>query len=258
MKDSWKEKLYASYVSTGQAGRNPTKNPTLDLKEFVYLNRIVRPLLPANKNANIVDLGCGYGWLLGCLKEWGYKNLKGIDSSKEQVALAHQYGITEARHGSIFDAAAFGMQNLDVIFLMDVIEHLTRQEIFDLLASLRTRMSPNGLLIMHMPNAMGIFGNSIRYGDLTHELAFTPKSIHQCLSANGFQTVTVFEDKPIPHGWKSSVRRVIWEIGSFPFRVLYAAECGSFPAVLSQNMLVTATVSPTNQLTTIFSGETES
>lgn len=244
MNRNWKDSLYSKYVSSGQAGRNSVEKPTIDASEFIYFERAVRPLLPDDKTVHVVDLGCGYGCLLKCLKSWGYKSLMGVDASTEQVALAQQYGISEVRHGSIFDESIFEDKKADVVFLMDVIEHLNRQEIFDLLSILRSHMSPHGLLIMHVPNALGVFGNSIRYGDLTHEIAFTPRSIQQCLTASGFHSVEVREDKPIPHGLKSALRRLLWEIGSLPFRILYAAEVGCFPLALSQNMLVTALLTP--------------
>lgn len=242
MKLSWKEKLYAGYVSTGQAGRRESGNTTLETSNFYYYNKSVRLLLPKDLNCRILDLGCGHGALLNCFKAWGYRNVRGVDASAEQVELAHRYGIQEVEKGDLLDSLKSETSPVDVVFLMDVIEHLERQEIFDLLAEIVPRMTSNGLLVLHMPNAHGIFGSAIRYSDMTHELSFTPMSIGQCLRSNGFGEITIFEDKPIVHGLVSGLRRCIWEIGSFPFRVLSAAECGAFPLALSRNMLVTAKV----------------
>jgi cyclopropane fatty-acyl-phospholipid synthase-like methyltransferase len=56
---------------------------------------------------------------------------------------------------------------------MDVIEHLTRQELFDLLDSVYRVLAPGGVCLVHVPNAEGLYGMRIRYGDFTHELAFS-------------------------------------------------------------------------------------
>jgi hypothetical protein len=55
-----------------------------------------------------------------------------------------------------------------------------------------------------------------------------------------FSAVQCFEDKPIIHGAKSLLRRVIWEVGTTPIRILNMAETGASGAILSQNLLFKA------------------
>jgi hypothetical protein len=101
-------------------------------------------------------------------------------------------------------------------------------------------LNPGGKFVFHVPNAEGIFGTRIRYSDITHEQSFTLTSAIQLLRAVGFCNISGHEDKPIPHGVKRAVRRLIWEIGTIPFRLLLLAENGTGGAILSQNMLVVA------------------
>jgi hypothetical protein len=42
------------------------------------------------------------------------------------------------------------------------------------------------------------------------------------------------------HGVRSLVRRVLWEAGTLPHRVLLAAETGTWGSILSQNLVVRA------------------
>jgi hypothetical protein len=56
----------------------------------------------------------------------------------------------------------------------------------------------------------------------------------------GFSGVDCFEDKPIAHGVKSLARRVIWDAGTLPFRLLLTAETGTRGFILSQNFLFVA------------------
>jgi hypothetical protein len=80
----------------------------------------------------------------------------------------------------------------------------------------------------------------VRYGDLTHEQAFTARSMSQAFAAVGFQSIAAFEDRPVVHGVRSLVRRALWDAGTLPHRVLLAAETGTWGSILSQNLVVRA------------------
>jgi 2-polyprenyl-3-methyl-5-hydroxy-6-metoxy-1,4-benzoquinol methylase len=235
---SWRDRVYQSYVSSGQS--SDSGQSTFQLSAFPYQNSRIRPLLPGNRDARILDLGCGHGSLIFCLKSWGYLNVSGVDVSQEQVCLAHSKGVPEVVCGDLHQFLNSQKEAADVILLMDVIEHLSRDELFGLLDAVRETLAPGGMVLMHMPNGLGIFGMSIRYGDITHENAFAPKAIRQCLSVCGYTDVVVREDRPVVHGAKSLMRRLVWEVFTLPFRMIYASESGHFPPALSQNMLVSA------------------
>lgn len=238
----WRTRLYDAYVSTGQAASAVSSNSGLSIKNYPYFQRRVRPLLPTQPDSRMADLGCGHGALLYCLKQWGYRNVWGVDRSAEQVALAHSLGVAEVREGDLLQSLRTCAEPMDVIFLMDVIEHLPRGAIFTLLATVRAALADGGLLLLHTPNASGIFGMAVRYGDLTHEMAFTVRSVEQLLHAVGFEEIEFYEDTPVVHGFLSMVRCVVWTLGTAFLRLLYLAETGSPHIILSQNMLVAAKV----------------
>jgi hypothetical protein len=124
-----------------------------------------------------------------------------------------------------------------VVIAFDVIEHLNRTELLQWAAQVTRVLAPKGRWIVHTANAGGIFGNRVRYGDLTHEQAFTVHSLHQLASIVNFRAVELYEDKPVMHGILSIIRRVLWEVGRLPFWALWAAETGEWRnCVLSQNM----------------------
>lgn len=238
--NDWKHRLYDNYVSTGQAGANVNPQTGLNVGDYPYISSLIQQHLPSKKDMAILDLACGHGALIYCLKHHGYSNLSGVDISAQQVKLAHELGLTEIKCQDIQDFLADKVNAFDVIFLMDILEHLTKQELFDCLDSVNKSLSADGMLVIHVPNAEGIFGMRIRYGDLTHENCFTPQSISQALNACGIHKIDCFEDKPVIHGIKSFVRYVLWMLLTVPFRLLLAAETGVVKSVLSQNMLVIA------------------
>ncbi|MGH9606648.1 MAG: class I SAM-dependent methyltransferase [Terracidiphilus sp.] len=229
----WKEQVYASYVSSGQAH--------IDLgPQRKYLSRVIRRHFPKDRKVKILDIGCGNGPLLWFLSQHGYRNLRGVDGSMEQVNLAKELGVPGVEWGNgltVLQQAS--STSIDVICLFDVLEHLTRQECFDLLSEVHRVLTPNGLCIGHVPNAEGIFGSRIRYGDLSHEQAFTERSIGQMFRCLKFSEVKSWEDTPVFAGL-STVRRVLWTLGTAPIRLLFAAETGRFHVLLSQNLLFVA------------------
>jgi 2-polyprenyl-3-methyl-5-hydroxy-6-metoxy-1,4-benzoquinol methylase len=238
--DNWKDRLYASYISTKQSATTVDMNSGLALSSYPQLEHVIRKHVPADKRIHIADLGCGHGALVFCLKAFGYENVEGVDVSSEQVSLAHRLGINEVRQGDLIGYIQNRNSTYDVLFLMDVLEHMTKQEVVDLLGMVRNALKDGGRLIIHVPNAEGIFGMRVRYGDFTHELCFTPQSIQQVLLASGFEDIAVYEDKPLVHGAKSLVRSLLWRLLTLRERLLLLAETGTAGHILSQNMLVVA------------------
>ena len=241
MPNPWRDRLYANYVSSWQAGQMETDAEKQFLPRQPYIQEMIRRHVPADRKAHIFDAGCGSGAWLYFLQKAGYENLMGVDGSPEQVALAHRFGLTFVTCQELCSSlASLEANSLDLLLLMDVLEHLTREELLDVLDDTYRILRPGGKCIAHVPNAAGLFGMEVRYGDLTHELAFTPGSVRQVFTLTGFQQVRCFEDKPIVHGLFSALRRLIWEFGTLPSRLLRAAETGGTSFVLSQNMLVAA------------------
>ena len=238
---NWKAHLYQSYVSSGQVRDSNAAAAEHFRTQSTHLTSIIRRHFPADFKTPIVDIGCGHGAVLYFLRKAGYENARGVDISPEQTELAQRLGIPGVECG---DAMAF-LHNLadssvGVVCLFDVMEHLTRAEAFSLANEVSRVLKADGLCIGHVPNAEGLFGMRIRYGDLTHEQAFTKKSMGQMFRSLGFRSVDCFEDKPATHGLKSLVRRVIWEAGTLPFRLLLTAETGTPGFILSQNLLFVA------------------
>ena len=87
-----------------------------------------------------------------------------------------------------------------------------------------------------------VLWNRVLYSDITHEASFTRRSITQILGLVGLSDVQCTEDKPIPHGTISLIRRIIWEVMTLGWRITLSAETGGLPTsfILSQNMLVVA------------------
>jgi 2-polyprenyl-3-methyl-5-hydroxy-6-metoxy-1,4-benzoquinol methylase len=236
--------LYEAYVSSGHAGNaNADEAEKLFRPRKAYLMNIIAKHFPADRSVRVLDLGCGHGAFLYFLSQAGYQDVCGIDISSEQIELAHRLGIDKARLGKLEDfLLEHGDGCVDVVLAMDILEHLTQQELFGALEGIRRVLKPHGSCIAHVPNAEGLYGMRIRYGDMTHEQAFTPGSARQIFRTVGFSEIQCYEDRPVVHGMTSLVRRILWDVGTLHDRMLLMAETGARAGVLSQNMIIKATL----------------
>lgn len=208
-----------------------------------YLRRLIRTQFPSDREARILDLGCGSGILLRCLQEAGYRKLAGVDISPVQVdAVLPDLG-GEIIQGDLFEVLSGAESgSFDVLVAFDVIEHLGKSELLELADEALRVLKPGGRWIVHAPNAAGFFGGRVRYADLTHEQAFTRESLEQLLRASGFGEATFFEDRPVVHGIASAFRWLVWMALRSTLRVCWAAETGSTgkECIFSQNILSVA------------------
>jgi hypothetical protein len=75
----------------------------------------------------------------------------------------------------------------------DIIEHLEKYEILDLLKNIFKKLNVGGRLIIKAPNASNpIMASSSRYCDFTHELLFTEESMSQVLQISGFTQISIY------------------------------------------------------------------
>lgn len=239
----YRQRIYAGYVT---ARDHPLAPASLDglAPRLPYFRQMIRRHFPSNRNVSILELGCGHGALLYALHQAGYSNAIGVDGSSEQVAAAQRLGVQGVSEGGVIEALHETPDaSQDVVIAFDLIEHFTKPELIDLIDDVHRVLKPGGRWIIHVPNAESPFGSRMRYGDFTHEIAFTRLSLTQVLLSSGFTQVSCFEDRPVPHGLKSLVRAGLWAMIRASLLFFLAVETGVFDrnAVFSQNLLAVAT-----------------
>jgi len=122
-----------------------------------------------------------------------------------------------------------------------VLEHLGKNEVLDHLDAAHAALRPGGQVLIQTANGIGPFGGRYLYSDFTHQGAFSAPSIRQVLRRCGFAQIVVAEVQPIPHGFVSALRKLLW----LAIRILLigyvAVETGQVRGhVLTQNLLATA------------------
>jgi 2-polyprenyl-3-methyl-5-hydroxy-6-metoxy-1,4-benzoquinol methylase len=149
-------------------------------------------LEPESRSANILDIGCGQGLLVYALKRMGFENVEGIDLSDEQVDVARKMGLrcNAVDEQYIARLSESTPATFNLIFLMDVLEHLNKEAQLQILASACALLVEGGRMVVSVPNANSSFGLRWRYGDWTHEAAFTEHSLEFVLLNSNFTSVT--------------------------------------------------------------------
>lgn len=223
---NYRERLYKDYVSSHYAIVNALNPREYDFMATKYKRQIL-PYFPADKGASIVDLGCGPGHLLYCLQKEGYTNTSGVDISAQQIETAKKAGVRNLVNEDVISFLRKKKNTFDAIVSQSMIEHLTRDEIFEFLDLAHAALKPGGVMIIRTPNASGIFGASIVFCDLTHEVGFTPVSMSQALRLCGFTDIRIFGEAPVPTDLKSAIRLRLWNIVKGLFSIAYTIEKGT-------------------------------
>jgi len=234
-----RERIYRHYVSAGQAG--PVSEAVASRAR--YVDWLIARHFPTDREITGIDLGCGHGVILYCAQRAGYHKLTGVDVSAEQVEAARSLGVRNVRQADLWqalDGLESGSQDLAICF--DVIEHLPKSELTRLVDGVRRALRPGGRWIINTPNGESPLFGRVRYGDLTHELAFTRQSLATLLLASGFERVDCYENEPIRSGLKGWVRWTLWKLIRAGLRLYLAAESGDTgrDAIFTQNLLAVA------------------
>jgi SAM-dependent methyltransferase len=147
-------------------------------------------VLPSNKSARILDIGCGLGQYIKKLNDLNYTSVLGIDISREAVDICKSNSLNVAQISNIRDFTVLDSERFDFAICSHVLEHLAKHEIIETLLHIRENLlSANGVLVIMVPNAQSLSGTYWAYEDFTHNTLFTAGSLIYVLTAAGFKDI---------------------------------------------------------------------
>lgn len=155
----------------------------------------LRGLLPANKNAAILDIGFGRGWFLAACIKLGYTNLSGADFGIENKAFVREWApdqvVLNEIEDNIGEFLADQPEQYDFIFMSHVIEHVPKYSLLWVVDALYRALRPGGVLLLRTPNMEGPCAASSLYVTLAHEYGFSGSNLKSLLDICGFDDIRI-------------------------------------------------------------------
>ncbi len=233
----FKKEIYDNYVSKMSKYMYKNVDKKSIFRNFPVWDVHYLRYFPEDKNIKILELGCGNGGFMLYLKEKGYKNVFGVEISKEQISMAKKFGI----NGIILQDLVYFLkktkEKYDVIVMRDVLEHFGKKEITLILKQVHRVLRAEGILVLQVPNAEGLFGGRYRYGDFTHEIAFTGSSLSTILRIAGFDEIKCYPSRPVAHSVASFIRYILWFFLNFKTKIYMLIETGGSSGIFTQNII---------------------
>ncbi|MFI5305043.1 MAG: class I SAM-dependent methyltransferase, partial [Nitrospiria bacterium] len=137
----------------------PPRNNFIRENVYGHTKRLKWIIGHLNKDQEIVEVGCGTGYMITLqLAKLGY-NITGLDLDQKSIAYGKELFIKENMNPNL-------LRNIDisdfdrfpnVIILSEVLEHLTSENLKRFMNVIYTKLRPQGTLLITIPNGYGWF-----------------------------------------------------------------------------------------------------
>ena len=223
MNNGYRDKLFSNYyrshVSHLDSGDS---RPKLEwFRKYVQSNYL--PFLESypRSETKILEIGCNQGFLISALTSLGFRTLKGIDLSPDDIEVARRL-VPDAEVLCV-DAESHLERHIDAydcIILKAVLEHISKEKVISFLERIRNSLKQDGMVIIDVPNMDWLMAQHERYMDFTHEVGFTRESLAQIMR-NVFKEVKIVKGQAVEESRKLQiVRPVVVKCINFVFRIL--------------------------------------
>lgn len=141
---------------------------------------------------NVLDVGCGRGEFLELLREAGIREALGVDISVSMLKTATEKGLRCIKGDALAFLKEAGKDSFGGIFSAQVIEHLTPEEIRELVVQARRALNVDSPLVLETVNPLSVFALSrIYFLDVTHRQPLHPEFMRYLLETSGFSEVEI-------------------------------------------------------------------
>jgi len=146
------------------------------------------------------------------------------------------------RAGDALTVLSQQRQLWDVVLMIDVLEHFTKDEFVNILHNVKTALKPGGKFVARIPNMDSYAGSTLANGDFTHETLLNASSAMQVFLACGFMNVMVHPSTlQTESALKEFIRKLLWPILKFRLKVeLFANGLSTKNALFTPNMIIVA------------------
>ena len=198
--------MYENYLHVHSGISSQFSEKVYERQAQVY-ERMYSRFFPKDRDAYILDIGCGTGLFLYYLKSRGYENAYGIDASQENIAFVQQYITKNCAAIELEDFLKNENEMYDIIVMNDVLEHISKERIIPSLHVIHEALRPGATFISLVPNMENPLTVYQRWADFTHTFGFTRNSLTMVLKWAGFRKVSVYPCDRKPTTLKGLARK---------------------------------------------------
>ena len=146
----------------------------------------------------VLDIGCGRGIFLELLAERGI-DATGVDTDEESVKAAVARGLRVEQGDGIAHLARMDDASLGGLVAIQVVEHMSPQDLLDLVALAAEKVRPGGSAIFETvnPTSLMVFASAF-YVDPTHLRPIHPAYLEFLFREAGFEEVSIEWRSPVP------------------------------------------------------------
>lgn len=156
-----------------------------------YLQRYIPP------SAKILDLGAGYCNFINNVKareKYAIDLFEDIEKYAAKDVIIYKQSITKMNN---LESSYF-----DIVFASNIFEHLSNEELQNVLLQIKRILNPDGKLIVIQPNFRNSF--KVYFDDYTHQQIFTAVGFSGLLETSGF-TIQLRKDRFLPFSMKAKL-----------------------------------------------------
>ena len=157
----------------------------------LYFEHNISQWLPVDRDARILEIGSGRGYLLNYLRQQGYVLAHGIDACPESIETARQRDLNCECADAFQYLCRTDKGKWDCIISIEVIEHFTKEDALILTKLIYTKLRPEGRLIFKTDNGYNLMAYSALCYDITHEYLFSQQSMKQLFVWSGFNLANI-------------------------------------------------------------------
>lgn len=143
------------------------------------------------KNARLLEIGFGDGAFLDWAKSAGH-HITGLEIRDSAIATAR------GRGHEAFRKLPGEFEPVDAVFAIDVLEHMSLQELGEFFTMVTAILKPGGKLIARFPNASSPFFGHFQHGDATHRTPLNAMSVSQIAALHDLELTGARNFRPRP------------------------------------------------------------
>ena len=210
---------------------------------FVDLKLNFSQWLPANKNARILDFGCGDGRIIQFLLDHGYTNITGADIKipNDLKFPSEKVSLIEIKDATEFLSAQ--KEKFDFIVAKDVIYYFNSREVLNILVLFKNALAPNGQIFFEIFNGSLFTGPYVKYKDIDIQLILTDISLKKLIEEAGLHLRAMQGSRQPKNSMKKFLFFSIHKLEQWVTRFIFLVERGKDeqnPKIYSRKIIAVA------------------